>query len=140
MARKRSNTDEDLLISMITRLDDIREATARLHASFEAHLKQDEQFYLEVKDLAESQNKIAERLGEYNSQLALHIAGVNELRKQTAILETTQAKIIEESDARLARIEKPYVWVEFSGNIIRAGAKIATICTAIYGLIKFLHG
>lgn len=136
MARRKENSD--LLAQLMYRLDEIRDATTKLHASFEAHLKQDEQFYSEVKEVVQSQNKIAERLSEYNEQLALHIAGVKELRRHTSIMEETQQQFIKESTARLERIEKPYVWAEFSIKLLKATGYVATVGAAAYGVIEFL--
>lgn len=100
---KQNSTDR-----IISKLDDLRDETVRLRTSFEAHLKQDEQFYTEVRDIVKGQGVMADRLGDYNTQLQIHIAGVNELKEQTKIMRDERELIRAEYNARLKLLEEEY--------------------------------
>lgn len=112
---------------IIDRLNDIREDTVRLTASFEAHLKQDEAFYTEIRDLAKNQSKIADRLGEYNTQLQIHIAGVNELREQTKIMREEREIIKKEYEARLKTLEEQKIFDKVLNKKIAMWVGIITL-------------
>lgn len=124
--------------TLIDKLNEIGESVAVLQASFDAHLKQDEELYRKIADMANNQVQMVEKLSEYNTQLQIHIAGVSELRKQTAIIEQGHAVFVAESNARLSRIEKPFIWLDYTVKFCKAVGIVAATVSACYGLFSFL--
>lgn len=123
---------------LVERLNEIKESMAVLQASFDAHLKQDEDLYEKISDMAKGQVQMVERLSEYNTQLQVHIAGVAELKKQTAMIEQNHSVLVAESNARLVRIEKPFIWVDYSVKAAKAAGIVAAAISALYGLFNLL--
>lgn len=147
MASKKPNPNS--IEQILSKLDDLRDETVRLRTSFEAHLKQDEQFYIEVRDIVKGQGVMADRIGEYNTQLQIHIAGVNELREQTKIMRDEHELVRAEYNARLKLLEEEYqqqqgrkrervtireyilFWMAVIGGI-------STVAGAIFAAVKWL--
>lgn len=106
--RKQGRHDTEIIETMRRldqKMDETRECVLKLFAEFNAHLKQDERFYDEVKGVAGGQLAIAERLADYNAQLAIHIAGVNELKEQTRIIREDSNIVRSTQEVRLQRLE-----------------------------------
>lgn len=136
--KKTCKQHESCTSEVMCRLDDIRESTAKLIASFEAHLKQDESFYVEVKEMARGQLQIADRLSEYNTQLQLHIAGVNELREQTCLMRDQREQDRKEFEIRLRDLEAHKSYRAILAQNIKIFASFATITTAAVAILKLI--
>ena len=107
-------------------LSDIKVTVARSEATFEAHLKQDEQMYskMEVMD---------GKLGEYNQQLGIHIDGVKQVRKTNELLEKKLDAHREEVNARLKQLEEPGQIRKILSEKVKRVAKNITYITIIAG-------
>jgi uncharacterized protein with GYD domain len=98
----------------------------------------------EVKDVLGSVGQqmqgFSDKLGEYNRQLALHIAATQELRRHTQLLEARQEQFIKESTARMSKLEEPHRWAQYTAKVGRGVGVGAMVLSALYGLAKFLAG
>lgn len=81
---------------------------------------------------------VGDRLGEYNGQLQLHIAGVNALKEQNVLLKEQMDTMKTESNARLEKLEKPYKWIEGTAWVGKQLGKIIIAGAAFYGAVMAL--
>jgi chromosome segregation ATPase len=117
-------------------LNAINISMARQETAFLAHLKQDEQMYVEMRDMNE-------KLEVYNKELAVHIAGVQELRKSNKLLEK-KIEILQDmwesekklTEARINKLEEPRIWLSMSKKYLLFLAAIAGAIAAILGAIE----
>jgi chromosome segregation ATPase len=117
-------------------LNAINISMARQETAFLAHLKQDEQMYAEMRDMNE-------KLEVYNKELAVHIAGVQELRKSNKLLEK-KIEILQDmwesekklTEARINKLEEPRIWLSMSKKYLLFLAAIAGAIAAILGAIE----
>jgi chromosome segregation ATPase len=117
-------------------LNAINISMARQETAFLAHLKQDEQMYVEMRDMNE-------KLEVYNKELAVHIAGVQELRKSNKLLEK-KIEILQDmwesekklTEARINKLEEPRIWLSMSKKYLLFLAAIAGALAAILGAIE----
>jgi uncharacterized coiled-coil protein SlyX len=72
---------------------------------------------------------INQKLGDYNNQLSIHIAGVKELRTQTEIIR-------QDADNRLKRLEAPFNWIVGAGVLGKWLGGAAVALSALYGLYE----
>lgn len=80
--------------------------------------------------------KINERLLEYNHELKLHIAGVQELKAQNSLIREELKLRDTEIKMRLDEAEKPIKWVQQTGTVVKWVAGFLTAVTAIYAALK----
>ena len=99
----------------------------KLNSTIENHLSQE-------NTIAKHIDSIDARLAEYNQQLAIHIAGVQELKKITA---TTDIKVVT-LDQRVEVLEAPRKAMKsFKKFMIEIG-KLAVAAAAIYAFLKLI--
>lgn len=139
MARKDEITKlESRLDIAVDKIEKIQIDVAQHKANDEAMARQLD----DVKDALAGTNKhlesFNEKMGQYNHQLGLHIAGVQELRRIADAAELRQQKFEQESDARLKRLERPFVWVDVSVKILKFVGILIPALAAVYGATKFL--
>lgn len=81
---------------------------------FDAHVKQDEKIYDQLVDTTQKISELNEKMGEYNHQLKIHIAGVEELKRTNALLE---AKLDTSTQKLSDRIAKNELFIQAIKNI-----------------------
>jgi chromosome segregation ATPase len=81
-------------------------------------------------------SKINQRLLEYNHELKLHIAGVNELKLQNSLIREELKQRDIEIQMRLGQAEKPIEWIQQTGTVVKWVAGLLTAVAAIYAALK----
>lgn len=137
-----SDDEKQHILNLLVRLDEkadrnkedmseVKERTAKLEATFDQHMKQDEKMQDEL-------SKYNTHLTEYNAELKVHIAGVQELRRANDLSERQQAEKMAALAKRIDDVEAPRLfWQKFKKDIIDLSKLIAAGAT-IAGLIKWL--
>ena len=143
---------KESILRLNRNMDETKDCLFRLAANFEAHLKQDEGFYEEVKGMAKGMVAISERLGDYNTQLQIHIAGVNELKEQTKMMREDRIQATKIYESRLEAVEKMKVeadvaekadqkskgrvqhWIQVITGTVTLGSAIYWVAKIVFGL------
>lgn len=123
-------------------IEALKESVIRQEVTLESHMEQD-------REMASQIYAINDKLGEYNAQLQIHIAGVQQLKEMNILireelkqrekelilkLETTN----KEMDKRLEVAEEPIKWFKTAGRYAAWLGTIGTAIGAVYALIQFL--
>ncbi len=96
------------------------------------HVKQDQ---IDLERLNDSLHSIDNRLGEYNTQLDIHIAGVLELRKLVqAVREENDIKL-KDLELRIKEAEKPAIVAKGILWLVGAATAIALLISKLQGLL-----
>ncbi len=112
-------------------LTEIRIQAAEQKSALEAHAKQDEVMYGHLRE-------IDSRLEEYNSQLATHIAGVQELRKMNTILKQDLDDRTDYIGKRIDKLEEPRKLVGVAKKIVVEIGAVAVATSAIWAFLKLV--
>lgn len=134
------NKDDKLIVRLLEKIDEkqdlqsehltaLRIEMSEQKVAFQAHLKQDEGMYKKISNMDE-------KLGEYNQHLAVHIAGVQELRKMNQALKEEFTNKSKQIETRLEKVEEPTKLLAVSKKVIVKIGEICVALAAIYGLIK----
>jgi ABC-type transport system involved in cytochrome bd biosynthesis fused ATPase/permease subunit len=121
------------------KLDRLVEATHELDKNvaimsntLSEHVKQDQ---IDLERLNDSLHSIDNRLGEYNTQLDIHIAGVLELRKLVqAVREENDIKL-KDLELRIKEAEKPAIVAKGVLWLVGAATAIALLISKLQGLL-----
>lgn len=113
-------------------VSDVRVAQAEQKALFEAHTKQDEEMKKEL-------NCYNSNLQEYNSELKIHVAGVQELKRIGDIREKEVNSAIEELAKRTTKLEAPRKFFSQLGNYIMDISKILIALATIAYILHHFH-
>jgi len=121
------------------KLDRLVEATHELDKNvaimsntLSEHVKQDQ---IDLERLNDSLHSIDNRLGEYNTQLDIHIAGVLELRKLVqAVREENDIKL-KDLELRIKEAEKPAIVAKGILWLVGAATAIALLISKLQGLL-----
>lgn len=116
-------------------LNDVKVELAKQQTLLGVYSKESEKTAVQLSN-------INEKLQEYNHQLKVHIEGVQEIKKQNALIrqeiaiKDQQLQLqLKPLEARLAEVEKPFKWMSLSKQGI---VKISVVCGAIAGIIGLL--
>lgn len=96
---------------------------------FNEHLEQDKQMYSSLNNIEDHMSKLDMHLSEYNKQLEIHIAGVNELRESNRIEKEKLELYKSELTRELAELRKPAI-------VMKGILWIAGAVAAIGGAVK----
>ena len=107
-------------------LSNVRVSQAKLEATFEQHMKQDEQMKCDLE-------KYNEHLENNTKELSIHIAGVQELKRANDIAEEARKKAAEEVDARLQKVEAPRKFIHSFTKYVSDFSKfLIALATIVY--------
>lgn len=120
------------------RINDVEKVTTELHATSAERLKQNERMFDEIVNVREAQQTTNSKLQEYNMQLAIHIAGVQELKKANELLQVKIEQEKEEINKRLDIAELPIKWAQTTGKIAKWIVGVSAGIAAAGGILKFL--
>jgi hypothetical protein len=110
-------------------LCEVKERQAKMEGSFETHMQQDEQMQVKLGDYNKS-------LAEYNGQLQIHIAGVQELKRSNDIAEASRKQQFDDIEKRITSIEAPRkIAAVIRKNVVDIAKFIAAV-GVIAGVIK----
>ena len=127
-------------------MEHMAEKLEMLQVDMAQHKAQDESMYKQLDDVKSAvgdTNKLLQafgvRLGDYNKQLAVHIANNVELKEQTKLLGEGMKKMYEGIDERLQKVEAPHKWAAITYHFLKMFSYASLFVSAIYGLIRFLE-
>ena len=112
-------------------LTNLRVDIAKTEATISGHIEQEKQTLTRIEN-------IDNKLGEYNSLLAVHIEGVNQLRRTNELLEKKMDVHAQEADVRLQVLEAPRKWIIGTKTVLLGTSKIVVAIMAIAGFAKWL--
>lgn len=110
-------------------LCEVKERQAKLEGSFDTHMKQDEKMQAELGEYNKS-------LAEYNGQLQIHIAGVQELKRSNDIAEASHKQQSADIEKRMASLEAPRKIASIIRKNVVDIAKFLAAVGMIAGIIK----
>jgi len=107
-------------------LANVRVSQAKLEATFEQHMKQDEQMKCDLE-------KYNEHLENNTKELSIHIAGVNELKRSNDLAADAQAVAAKEVDTRITKLEAPRKFVHSFTKYVSDFSKfLIALATIVY--------
>jgi chromosome segregation ATPase len=123
-------------------IEALKESVIRQEISLETHIDQTRQMNSKISD-------INDRLSEYNAQLQIHIAGVQQLKEMNTLireelkqrekeLEIKLSEAHEKINSRLEVAEEPIKWLKTAGVYAKWVGSIGSAIGMIYVLVKFL--
>lgn len=111
------------------------------------HKAQDDAMHQQLGDVKEALvetnqhlRHFGEKLSEYNQQLAVHIAGVQEARRHNELLEKQLEAFRTDADKRFEKLEAPHKWIILTYHGLKMFSYVTGAAAAIYGVIRFLKG
>lgn len=137
-----SDRDNDLIVKLLEiinekqdaqndKLEKLQISVGEQAALFQAHQKQDEAMYNQLQD-------VDKKLAEYNHQLELHIAGVEELRRLNDSVKAEAKSDISKLETRITKLEVPRKFAGVLKVIFIELGKLAIAGAAIYAFIKMI--
>jgi septal ring factor EnvC (AmiA/AmiB activator) len=130
---------------IIDRLDSLKDDIHNIHTTSEVTLQKLENHFKEdsqnLENITKSLESVQEQLEVYNQELKIHIAGVNELRRNNDLLEKNILLNRQELEQRLSLTEAPIKWLKTTKSIalwITAVAAAGTILISLLSNSKLL--
>ena len=150
---------DDKIESVTDKLDKLSEKTSDIDknlaehkATFAEHAKQDERIQQDISTIKDEVQSTNIHIAEYNAQLKIHIAGVDELRRSNDIF-SQQLVLLQQGnsiqriesekrhemyDARLKVAEQPIQWFVTTGKYLKWITVAGSASAVIAGLVKFI--
>ena|ERR1700676_1108311 len=104
----------------------VRVSQAKMEATFDQHMKQDEQMKCDLE-------KYNDHLENNTEQLKVHIAGVQELKRANDLSQKTQESVTQEINARITKLEAPRKFIHSFTKYVSDFSKfLIALATIVY--------
>ena len=118
--------------------DHLEHQLVKTHTLLEVHIEGDSLLHKKIASIQDELKVTNQHLSEYNAQLAVHIAGVMELKKANELFREQIDLYKKDSEIRLKKLEAPHIWAEETRKYARWLYYIAAGVTVIFSFIKWV--